>query len=320
MTLGFIRNIFFLLIISTQLVFAQAPGCPSIDLGSDISLDCSTSSCTDLTANAFQIGETTSYTVSSISYNPPYSFNTGTSIFQSVDDVWSSLISLPFDFCFFGNTYNQIIIGSNGVVSFNVGSANGYCAWSFSTSIPNSSIPYPNSINGAYHDIDPSVSGSHDVNYAVLGTYPCRTFVVNYYNVPHYQCNNLTTTQQIVLYETTNVIEVYIDDKPTCTSWNGGNAVIGIQNASGSIGYCPPNRNTGPWSANQEAWRFTPSGNTTSTINWYDASGFNIGNVFFHIFIFIMEKWYNRSKGECPYIRCQISHCTKHTCRCCHVC
>ena len=132
---------------------------------------------------------------------------------------------------------NQIIIGSNGVVSFNVGSANGYCSWSFSTSIPNSSIPYPNSINGAYHDIDPSVSGSHDVNYAVLGTYPCRTFVVNYYNVPHYQCNNLTTTQQIVLYETTNVIEVYIDDKPTWTQYYRLGYISTEEDDSGIGGY-----------------------------------------------------------------------------------
>ena len=102
-------------------------------------------------------------------------------------------------------------------------------------------VPYPNSINGAFHDLDPSIFG--DINYAVLGTYPCRTFVVNFDNAAHFSCNNLSTTQQIVIYETTNVIEVYIDDKPTCAIWNSGNAVIGIQDPTSTIGFTPPNRN-----------------------------------------------------------------------------
>ena len=115
-----------------------------------------------------------------------------------------------------------------------------FCEWSFSASIPAPGPPpsgiYNNSINGAYHDIDPSVGwtgAACDINYAVLGTAPCRTFVVNYYEIPHYDpnifvapCNSLETTQQIVLYETTNAIEVYISNKPTCNSWNNGNAVI----------------------------------------------------------------------------------------------
>jgi len=64
------------------------------------------------------------------------------------------------------------------------------------------------------------------------------------------------TTQQIVLYESTNNIEVYIEDKPVCSTWNSGNAVIGIQNGTGLIGIAPLNRNTGAWSATHEAWRF----------------------------------------------------------------
>ena len=264
-----LRNIFVILFLSLNFLgYSQAPGCPGIDLGPDTTISCNTP-CVTLNASILDVGLTNTYTVSSLSYAPPYPFNQGNAIFVNLDDVWSELISLPFNFCFFGNTYNQIVIGANGVISFDISNANGYCAWSFTNTIPNSTgVPYRNSINGAYHDIDPSVGGN--IKYSILGSYPCRTFVVNYYNVPHYLCNNITTTQQIVLYETTNVIEVYVQDKPTCSAWNGGRAVIGIQNASGTIGFTPPNRNTSPWSTSNEAWRFTPNGSSICSVDWFD--------------------------------------------------
>ncbi len=71
-----------------------------------------------------------------------------------------------------------------------------------------------NAIFGAYHDADPSECGN--IRYAILGAYPCRTFVFNYDAVCQYSCTNTQTTQQIVLYETTNAIEVYIQNKPSC--------------------------------------------------------------------------------------------------------
>lgn len=96
-------------------------------------------------------------------------------------------------------------------------------------------------------------------------------FVVNFDQVCHYQCNSITTTQQIVLYETTNAIEVYIQSKPTCTTWNSGNAVIGIQNSTGTVGYTPTGRNTGSWNASNEGWRFTPDGTPNYTLTWFEA-------------------------------------------------
>ena len=78
-------------------------------------------------------------------------------------------------------------------------------------------------------------------------------------------------TSQIVLYETSNIIEVYVQDRTPCTSWQGGVGVIGIQNESGTIAHVPPGRNTGSWSAHNEAWRFTPDGNiNTEEISWYE--------------------------------------------------
>lgn len=261
---------------------AQAPGCPQIDAGPDQNLTCA-NNCVTLTATAFETGLTTDYAVGYITYAPPFGFTGGTSIFVNADDEWSSAISLPFSFCFYGNTYNQLVVGANGVISFDVTLANDYCEFDFNAPIPTPGPPpsgiYNNSINGAYHDIDPaSLWGNGNINYRVLGTSPCRTFVVNFSDVDHYFCETglfgggKQTTQQIVLYETTNAIEVYIRDKPVCSNWNNGNAVIGIQNATGTQGVSPPGRNTGARTASNEAWRFTPSGVSNTTVNWYDGN------------------------------------------------
>lgn len=252
---------------------SESTGCPDIDLGADIALPECSDPCVEmeLTAEVFESGETTSYEVCSIDYNPPYPFNAGTGFSIGTDDVWSPLINLPFDFCFYGTNYSQIVVGSNGLISFDATYADGYCPYAFTAQCPSAALPL-NSIFGAYHDIDPSVCGG--ASYAILGAAPCRVFVVNYNNICHFSCNEMHSTTQIVLYETTNAIEVYIGNKETCTGWNAGNALIGIQNATGTTGVVADGRQTGPWSASQEAWRFTPTGAPNYTVNWFDQDGF----------------------------------------------
>lgn len=247
-------------------------GCPSVDAGADIAVPECSDPCTDLaiSCSVFETGNTASYDVCSIDYAPPYPYTAGTGFSIGVDDVWTNVVDLPFNFCFFGNIYSQLVVGSNGLVSFNLAYANQGCPWAFSAPCPNPTLPL-NSIFGPYHDIDPQVCG--DARFAVLGTAPCRVFVVNYDNICQFSCNTIASTHQIVLYETTNVIEVYVEDKPTCAGWNGGNALIGIQNATGTAGYTPPNRQTGPWSCSNEGWRFTPNGTANYEVNWYDQAG-----------------------------------------------
>ena len=271
---------------SSQLLAQTDAGCPSINIGEDIDLECA-NTCIDLVADVLEVGNTAIYEVESIAYSP-FPFNQGTPILVGFDDVWSEVIPIPFMFCFFENSYNELVIGANGVMTFDVSLASpanfteanaSYCDWQFTENIPNTNdVPYRNSINGAYHDIDPSISGNIRID--VVGEAPCRIFIINYEDVPHYSftCNSITTSQQILLYETTNVIEVIIEDKPTCSFWNSGNALIGIQNEDGTLGYTPPNRNTGDWSASTEAWRFVPSANQSYSIAWFDQDGLSLGS------------------------------------------
>jgi gliding motility-associated-like protein len=50
-----------------------------------------------------------------------------------------------------------------------------------------------------------------------------------------------------------------------------------VQNFDGSIGYTPPNRNTGPWSATNEFWRFEPGGNANYFFEWFEGDT-SLGN------------------------------------------
>src|SRR5690606_35180379 len=118
------------------------------------------------------------------------------------------------------------------------------------------------------------------------GEAPCRKLVINWRNIGHYSypaevCNSLTSTFQCVLYENTNVIEIYIKEKPLCTSWNSGNAVIGVQNNQQNQSVGAHGRNGTNWTtttANSEAWRFVPKGTSLlDNVELLDANGIVVG-------------------------------------------
>ncbi|MEW6469552.1 MAG: gliding motility-associated C-terminal domain-containing protein [Bacteroidota bacterium] len=264
------KNLAFLLSVLMGGTFAnaQSPACPDVNGGPDVTV---CGGCTTLNATVQGTVGTSSYTVSSIPYNP-FSYTSGTPILIGIDDIWSDTITLPFCFEFFGNTYTKCVIGSNGVISFDINNANQYNTWPIANAVPSTNPPdLLNSIMGPWHDIDPSVGGS--IYWQVLGTAPCRTLVVSWTQVPMFSCNNLINTQQTVLYETTNVIDVFIQNKPVCSSWNAGAAIEGIQNATGTVAYVVPGRNfPSVWTATNDAWRFTPSGASNYTLTWFQGT------------------------------------------------
>jgi gliding motility-associated-like protein len=236
--------------------------------------------CVELTANYLQTGATTSYAVESIDYAPPFPFVGGTQTSVDIDDRWSDHIPLPFDFCFYGSVYTNALVGSNGVVHFgNDFAPNGNCPWSFATPIPNVNFPIKNAIFGVFQDIDPGISNidnplfNPNINYQVLGSFPCRALVVSFSDVAQFSggCQNATVgsqTSQIVIYEVSNIVEIYIQRRVPCTSWQNGNGVVGLINSTGAAASVPPGRNTGAWSATNEAWRFTPNGESNVEFEW----------------------------------------------------
>jgi len=77
-----------------------------------------------------------------------------------------------------------------------------------------------------------------------------------------YSCESTPVTFQIVLNETSNIIENHIYQKPACTGWLANKATQGIQNSTGYVGFAVPGRNATSWSISPdkpEAWKYSPS-------------------------------------------------------------
>ncbi len=196
----------------------------------------------------------------------------GPSANLTIDDRYSSVIPLPFSFPFYGTAYNSIIVSTNGYVSFDVSLAGTFSEWDLTPGdVPNTSYDRA-LIMGPWHDLDPGVTNSptQQVKYNTIGTAPNRKWVLSFYKVPLFQaaCNPLIeNTHQIILHESTGVIEVFIKDKQICPSWNNGKAMVGLQDFTQTKGIMPAGRRaTDPsWGSigMNETWRFIPSQGAT---------------------------------------------------------
>lgn len=208
------------------------------------------------------VTSTTSYAVSTVPYAPdPLTAGTAVAL---TDDSQSGLLPIGFNFCFFGQTYTQFIIGSNNWIGFSTGQTS---TW-VTTAIPNNTGAAPrNTIMGAWQDINPGVGGT--VKYQVYGVAPNRRLSVSWNNVPMFSCTGQLYSSQITIFETSNIIETRIVNKSLCASWNSGNAVHGLHDVTGTIAVVVPGRNNTQWTATNECTRFTPNGPATSTVNWY---------------------------------------------------
>lgn len=182
------------------------------------------------------------------------------------DDAFSAVIPIGFTFSFYGTAYTQCLLGSNGVVSFNLGNAGAYNSWPISSTLINagaSAGDIRNVIAGPWCDIYLAAGGT--IDYAVGGTAPYRKFVANFCSDQMFSCSPQWLTSQVILYETTNIAEVHIAHHTFCTSWNNGHAEVGVVNATSTAATTAPGRDfPSVWNATNEAWRFTPTGAGTS--------------------------------------------------------
>ena len=261
---------------------AQTISCPVLSTNSP-TVTCTTP-CVTLNANVTpNLNATTTYAVSSIPYTP-YSYTAGTSVVLPgtlIDDIYSTVVTMPFNFCFMGSSYNQMVVGANANISFDVTLAGATDPYQV-TAIPTASYTdaHRNAIMGSWTDYEPQTSISGwTIKYATYGTAPCRVFVVSFYNLPLFLCNTMRGTQQIVLYESTNIIEIYTQSKPYCSSWTYDGCVTGIENASGSLQYTAPGENGTVVTLGNEAWRFTPTGASSPwTYTWTGPGGAVVGS------------------------------------------
>jgi gliding motility-associated-like protein len=240
-------------------IFAQVTG--NICVGTDAAVCFGNTVTIEDCTNIGAIGNPVPYTLGVIPYNPD-SFTGGTSI-SLTDDGQSSMINIGFDFCFYGTTYSQFIIGANNFITF---TAAGSGTW-ITTPIPNTGLVPQNAVMGPWQDINPASGGN--VSYQVYGLAPFRRLTVTWSNVPMFSCTTDLYSSQIILYETTNLIETHISNKPLCTGWNSGNAVHGLHGPGGIEAITVPGRNNTQWVTNNEGYRFTPQ----SVIEWGNTLG-----------------------------------------------
>ena len=137
----------------------------------------------------------------------------------SSDDKFTPVLEIGFSFEFYGNTYDKLIINSNGFLTFdttNASVANGF--WTISTPMPawNLDDTIWNAIMTPWHDTDPNIGGN--VYFGSYGVAPNRVYIVTFCALPMYltSCNSLISTSQVLLYEGSNKIEMNIQEKPIC--------------------------------------------------------------------------------------------------------
>ncbi|NNM93888.1 MAG: T9SS type A sorting domain-containing protein [Bacteroidia bacterium] len=236
---------------------------------------CDTTSTLSATMAYKYITPSLCYSVSSVAYAPD-AF-TGTLIpmvSQDKDDGVSGYITLPFTFCFNGQSYTKIFAAANGYIVFKNGcdiikqdtGVNGYTASPFTIQY----LPFSNStltqvlspgVMGPWLDIYPAPAGGGNMYYATYGVSPNRHFTVSWDAIEMFDCNAKLCTYQIQLYETSYNIEIQAKKVDTCHIWipPGGQGAMGLLDETGYAALVPPGRNLQPWQTSSEAWKFTPS-------------------------------------------------------------
>lgn len=257
--------------VSGTLAFCQNPATTFTIPNRNINLPCGTT-CTSISAQLPHLKQTGSYVITNPAYVPFAYITTGGTEVISIynDDTWSPAISLPFSFCHFGNTFNSLVMGSNSGITFDLsraGTPSGYSISSTTGAIPNTFYA-PSMIFGPYHDINPNLSSANKkIEWRIEGVAPKRRFIASYNDVPYFgsSCTTPRATHQMVLYESTGIVEVYIKDKPFCTGWNSGMTILGMQDQSRTNAVAVPGKNATVWGsvAMDSCWRFIPSGNTS---------------------------------------------------------
>jgi len=159
------------------------------------------------------------------------------------DDDFSSPIPLGFNFDFWGNTYTDFYINSNGYVSFGSGSTN----------LDGAPIPSPSDPNNLialfWADLLPgfgyySYYGNISYFNSTIGSQTCM--VVEFNMIPYccFGYYNPTITGQIVMCPDGTIIINCIDCQE---SYYGQIPTSGIENADGSEGAFNPNLTNGQY-------------------------------------------------------------------------
>jgi thermitase len=134
------------------------------------------------------------------------------------DDV--QRIALPFSFRFYGTTYNDLWVSSNGFVSF----VSGYTNWT-NGCLPDTHTPN-NAIYALWDDLRPADGGGGGTIYAKQVDE--ETFVIEWHKVSHYGSSDHETFEIILKKDNTILLQYQ-------SLSNTSSAAVGVENADGTI-------------------------------------------------------------------------------------
>ena len=171
---------------------------------------------------------------------------------------------IGFDFTFFGNTYNEFFISTNGFITFDAKTYDGCCSGGV--------IPEAYEPNGiialAWSDLkydDASEFGK--ISYETRGNAPHRRLIVDFNGVSMWSDPSETVSGQIVLYEGTNVIEMHTKSNHA----HSNSLTQGVENADGSVAaFLDPARVQNVFDLDNDGVRFSSGAaipNNAPTVN-----------------------------------------------------
>jgi hypothetical protein len=159
-------------------------------------------------------------------YLPLVTMNSGSWIDITTDSTILSLgdddaqkLALPFDFRFYGTTYDEVWVSSNGLVSF----ANGYTNWT-NNCLPDANAP-DNAIYALWDDLQPADGGGGGTIYAKQ--VDSETFVIEWHEVSQYGSSNRETFEIILKKDNTILLQYQ-------SLSSASSATVGMENANGT--------------------------------------------------------------------------------------
>lgn len=180
---------------------------------------------------------------------------------QNILPASSGPFDIGFNFTFFGNNYNQFYVNVNGLVMF----TRPENTYNEEVTIPDPAVP--NNYIAAFWD-NLSIMDRGNVMYRTIGTSPNRKCIIQYNNMAFNPSLALFGTFSVILYETTNIIQVQyrLILDPFSPEPHGASATIGLENADGTAGTLYAyHRDDAVYTG--DAISFTPNGPGDYTIN-----------------------------------------------------
>lgn len=152
----------------------------------------------------------------------------GTSI-SLRDDYWVGPFDIGFQFAFYGRTYREFYVDSNGYIGFDEAQT---ASHPDNATLKDASRPN-NIIAPFWDDLDPSRGGM--IRYRTLGSAPDRRLVVTWRDVPLSDSVSDLQSFQVILYEGSNDIKFQYPDTREGVDGDANSATVGIENDDGTI-------------------------------------------------------------------------------------